>query len=134
MALGFSEMRRIWRQSVTSLALYAVALHVILLGFLPISPGAFAPVDPFAIICHTTGSATSPGEPPPGTLHFLPGRAIDHCNLSAAAAPPPAPTLAVDIHFTWARVLHALRPASTATRPRIASNPKLSRGPPLASS
>lgn len=125
-------MRLVWRRSVTLLALYAVALHVILLGLFPAS--VVAPVNPFAVICHTTGPAANPGEPPPGTLHYLPSRAIDHCDVCSAAAPPPAPTIAAHIDFAWTPVLHVVRPASTPARNRIASNPKLTRGPPLASS
>jgi hypothetical protein len=127
-------MRRFWQRSVTLLALYAVALQVILLGFLPVSPGVGAPIDPFAIICQTTGPAAQPGEPPPGKLNFIPGRAIDHCNLCIAAAPPPAPDVAVAVDFASARVLHVFRPVSVLTRTRPTSNPKLTRGPPLASS
>jgi hypothetical protein len=125
-------MRRVWRQSVTLLALYAVALHVILLGFLPVSPGADAPVNPFAIICQTTGPAAKPGEPPPGKLHFIPGRAIDHCNLCSAAAPPPAPDIAFNIDFQSTRVLHVFRPHSTSARSGLIFDPKLIRGPPPA--
>ncbi len=127
-------MRLIWRRSVTVLAMYAIALQVVLLGIVPLSPGAFAAIDPFAIICSTTGSATNPGEPPRGTLHFVPGRAIDQCNLCSAAAPPPAPDTAVVIDFTWAPVLHVLRPMSTPARTGLTSNPKLARAPPRASS
>jgi hypothetical protein len=127
-------MRGLWRRCLTLLALYAVTLHVILLGFFPIVPGEFAPVDPFSIICHTTGPAAKPGEPPPGTLHFVPGRAIDQCNLCTAAAPPPAPDIAVKIDFKSARILHVLRPHSVSARSGLTSNPNLIRGPPLASS
>jgi hypothetical protein len=125
-------MREAWRRSVTVLALYAVTLHLILLGFFPIIPGEFSPVDPFSIICHTTGPAANPGEPPPGTLHFVPGRAIDQCNLCTAAAPPPVPTIAVRIDFNFARVLHVFIPRSMPARSGLASDPKLIRGPPLA--
>jgi len=125
-------MRVFLRRSVTAIALYAVALHVTLLGFLPINPGSFAPVDPFALICHTTGTPDAPGKPPPGTWHFLPGRAIDHCNLGSDAALSPAPGIAVGIDFAWARLTHVLGPLAIPARPRIASNPRLSRAPPRA--
>ncbi len=125
-------MRHFWGRSVTLLALYVVALHVILLAFLPIIPGSFVPVDPFAIICQTTGAAAKPGEPPPGKLHFLPGRAIDHCNLCSAAAPPPAPDVAFAVDFRPAYVVHVFSPLSTPARSDLAFDPKLIRGPPLA--
>jgi hypothetical protein len=123
-------MRLIWRRSVTLLAMYAIALHVILLGLVPVGPGAFDLIDPFAIICHATGAPANAGEPPPGKIRFMPGRAFDQCNLCSAAAPPPAPDIALDIDFTWARVLPVLRPVLAPARPGRSSDPKLTRGPP----
>jgi hypothetical protein len=125
-------MRMICRRSVTVLATYAVALHVILLGFVPVSSFAYGLIDPFAIICHATGASANPGEPPPGTLHIAPGRAIDQCDLCSAAAPPPAPDIAFYIDFSWSRVLQILQPVSTPVRSSVTSDPKLTRGPPLA--
>ena len=125
-------MRHFWRRSVTLLALYAVALHVILLAFLPIIPGSFVPVDPFAIICQTTGAAAKPDQPPPGKLHFLPGRVIDHCDLCSAAAPPPAPDVAHAVDFRSARVVHVFSPLSTPARSGFIFPSKLIRGPPPA--
>jgi hypothetical protein len=127
-------MRHFWRRSVTVVALYAVALHVILLAFLPIIPGSFLPVDPFAIICQTTGAAAKPDQPPPGKLHFLPGRVIDHCDLCSAAPPPPAPDVASSVDFRAARVLHVFSPLSAPGRSGFILQSKLIRGPPLASS
>lgn len=125
-------MRRFWQRSVTLVALYAVALHVILLGFLPVNSAASAALDPFAIICQTTGPAAAPGKPPPGTLKYLPGRAIDYCNFCASVAPPPPPDLAFHIDFRMARVLHVLRPIATRVQTGLTFDPKLIRGPPLA--
>jgi hypothetical protein len=123
-------MRLVLRRSVTLFAMYVIALHMILLGVLPVSPGAFALIDPFAIICHTTGPAANSGEPPPGTIHFVPGRAADQCTLCNGAAPPPAPDIAIEVDFKWARIPHALRPVLRSARPGLTSNPKLTRGPP----
>jgi hypothetical protein len=128
--LGLFAMRRVWQRGTILLALYAVALHVILLGFLPVSPGAFAPINPFAIICHATGPAAKPGERPPGKLNFIPGRAIDHCNLCSAAAAPPAPKIAFNIDFQSTRVLHVFSPHSAPVRSGLIFDPKLIRGPP----
>jgi hypothetical protein len=124
-------MRSRLQRSLTLLALYAVAAQVILLGFAPINFGAYATIDPFALICHTTGPTAAPGEPPAGTLHFIPGRAIDHCNLASAAAPPPAPEIALNVRYEPVRVLHVLRPTSMTMRVGLSSDPKLARGPPL---
>jgi hypothetical protein len=125
-------MRVIWRRSVMTLALYAVVLHVILLGFLPGGSGVFAPIDPFSIICHTIGPTANPAEPPPGTIHFVPGRAIDQCDLCTAIYPPPAPDIAVNIDFKSLRVLRVLRPQSMLARSSLVFDPRLIRGPPLA--
>lgn len=116
------------RKSVTVLALYAVALHVILVGMVP--PGTLAALDATSVICHTIAPAAAPGELPTGTLQFIPGRAIDHCDLSTAAAPPPAPDAAYAIVFPATRVLHVFRPASAEARRSITSDPGLARGPP----
>ncbi|MEJ2623826.1 MAG: hypothetical protein P8Z80_04580 [Pseudolabrys sp.] len=118
------------RALVTWVAIYAVALHVILLGFLPVNPAFSGPIDPFAIICHTTGTSAKPGAPPPGTLKYLPGRANDFCSLCSAAAPPPAPDAAFHIDYWPTRILHVLRPVSASDTSRLASNLKLARGPP----
>jgi hypothetical protein len=124
-------MRSRLQRSLSLLALYAVAAHVILLGFAPVNAGVFAVIDPFAIICHTTGPAAAPGAPPPGTLHFIPGRAIDNCTLCNAAAPPPAPELALNIDFAPVRVLHVMGPKSITARPGLTSDPRLARAPPF---
>ncbi len=126
-------MRLIWRRSVTLLALYAVALHVIVLGFFPVSPSAFGPTSPFAIICHTTGPAVESNMPPPGTLHYRPGSAIEYCDLCCAAAPPPAPETALHIEYRPVRVLHVLSSDSTPTQSSLPFNSRLIRGPPRAS-
>jgi hypothetical protein len=125
-------MSTIWRRSAMLLALYAMALHALLLGFAPMTPGAFALINPFALICHATAPAAAPGQPPPGTLHFIPGRAIDQCNLCSAAEPPPAPAVSHVIPFAWARMLHVLQPVAVPAPTDVTSNPKLSRGPPVA--
>jgi hypothetical protein len=122
-------MRSRLQRSLTVLALYAVVAHVTLLGFSPIPAGAFAVINPFALICHTI--APAPGKQPQGTLHFIPSRAIDHCNLASAAAPPPAPEIALNTPYAPVRVLHILRLASVSARPGLASDPRLARAPPL---
>jgi hypothetical protein len=119
-------MRLKARRSVTLLAIYAVALHVILLGLAPIGP-AGAGGDPLSIICH--GVAGSVDEAPLKS-NLVPGHACEHCNLCSLVAPPPAPAAALAHDMGPARILHVLRPASTAPRNGRASNPKLARGPP----
>ena len=115
---------------MTLIAIYAVALQVTLLGFLPVNPAFSGPIDPFAVICHTTGLAATPGAPPPGTLKYLPGRANDYCSLCSVAAPPPAPDAAFQIDYRPAYILYVLRPVSASCTSGAASDLKLIRGPP----
>jgi hypothetical protein len=124
-------MRSRLQRCLVVLALYAVTAHMVLLGFVPLRAGDFATLDPFAFICHTTGPATSAGEPPPGTLHFVPGRAIDHCNLAGATAAPPPPDNVLDVDLRPGRILHVLHPISAAVRTAARSDPKRARAPPL---
>jgi hypothetical protein len=120
-------MRSGWQKTVGVLAIYAVALHVILLGLVPVGALAAVPVDPLSAICHSIpagiGHDHGPGIP-------APGHACDHCNLCTALAPPPAPDTRLAGSLVPARVLHELRPASTTVRMARASDPKLARGPP----
>jgi len=68
-------------------AIYAVALHVILLGLVPAANGES--VNPFSVICHSAGPAAA-GDEAPGKPGLIPGHACEHCNL-CSAAPPPEP-------------------------------------------
>ena len=68
-------MRLLWRRSMTLLAIYAVALHVISLGFGPISASSVV-VDPLSIICH--GVTNSPGDQAPDKPDLMPGHACEH--------------------------------------------------------
>ena len=120
-------MRPIVRRGVTLLAIYAVALHVILLGLIPIGT-AGANVDPFSIICHSaTGAAGDEAPVKPG---LIPGHACEHCNLCSVVAPPPAPDIALAGSMGPARILHVLRPISAVPTAGVAFRPNLARGPP----
>ena len=122
-------MRLALKRSVTLLAIYAVALHVILLGLAPIAANG-ATVDPFSVICHSATSAAVPGDEAPGHPDLAPGHACEHCNLCSAAAPPPAPDTTLIGKLMPTRLLRVLRPASHAPRAGIAFRPNLARGPP----
>jgi hypothetical protein len=124
-------MRIGFRRVVSWVAIYAVALHVILLGFAPIAANGSAAVDPFTVICHSGVDAGALGDEAPSKPNLIPGHACDQCNLCNAAAPPPAPGSALLGSLLPARVLHALRPLSTTVRIGTTSDPKLARGPPL---
>ena len=124
-------MRLGLRRSVTLLAIYAVALHIILLVFVPIAANVSAAIDPFSVICNSVAPAGAVGDEAPSKPDLVPGHACDQCNLCNAAAPPPAPASALLGSLPPARVLHALRPLSMTVRIGTTSDPKLARGPPL---
>lgn len=117
------------RNAVTCVAIYAVALHVILLGLASVAAATSAAVDPFSVICHSSAGAT--GDQAPVNRDLVPGHACEHCNLCSATAPPPAPDVAFNVDLKPARILHVLRPVSAAARTGVTSDPKLARGPPL---
>ena len=120
-------MRHVLRKSTTLLAIYAVALHVILssIGSLAVST-----VNPFSDICYSVAHAGAPGNEAPSKPDLVPGHACEHCNLCSAAAPPPAPDVALNVDFEPTHVLRVLFLASTPTRIGVTSDPKLARGPP----
>ena len=121
-------MRSGWRTFTGLVAIYAVAMHVVLAGLMPV--GAVAtPLDPLTVICHSVpadaGSQQDPGAPKPG-------HACAHCNLCTTVALPPVPATQLAGTLAPVRVLHVLRPVSTSARHSLASDPKLARGPPQA--
>jgi len=97
------------------LAIYAVALHVILLGLVPIATNGEI-VNPFSVICHSTGPAAA-GDETPGKpdrtrrshrdRSLAARNVIQHCQC---------PTLYVSINIClW----------NKATAPTIAQNVRL---------
>jgi DUF2946 family protein len=118
------------RRAVSWAAIYAIALHTIVLGIVPVPASGSVVGDPFSIICHSDAQAVAPAEQTPGGPDIIPGHACDHCILCSAAAPPPTPDFALLGRLLPARVLHALRPLSTTVRTGVTSDPKLARGPP----
>ena len=81
-------MRASIRQIVSLVAIYAIALHAILLGVAPVLAGGSAAGDPFAIICHGDAQGTAPAEQAPSGPDIIPGYACDHCILCSASTPP----------------------------------------------
>jgi Protein of unknown function (DUF2946) len=120
-------MRLLLRRGVTVLAIYAVALHVILLGLVPIAANGEI-VNPFSVICHSAGPAAA-GDETPGKPDLIPGHACEHCNL-CSAAPPPEPAVLPIGHLLPTRLLQVLRPASHTRSAGVAFRPNLARGPP----
>jgi hypothetical protein len=109
-------------------AIYAVALHVILLGLVPIAANG-ENVNPFSVICHSVAPAGAAGDETPAKPDLIPGHACEHCNL-CSAAPPPEPAVVAIGNLLPARLLHVLRPVSHAPRTGVAFTPNLARGPP----
>lgn len=123
-------MRAVWRTITGVLAIYAVALHVILAGLMPAAAAATS-ADPLSIICHSVPAAAA-GQAGQGPSVPQPGHACEHCNLCSTLAPPPAPNTPLAATLMPARVLQVLYPVSTAARTALAASPKLARGPPQA--
>jgi hypothetical protein len=121
-------MRAGFRKVIGVLAIYAVALHVVLVGLMPFAAAAVS-ADPLSVICHSVPAGAA-GQQDTGVPQ--PGHACEHCNLCTAMAPPPAPDTPLAGHLAPARVLHVLRPLSTAAKTSLAADPKLARGPPQA--
>ena len=118
-------MRSGWRKIIGVLAIYTVALHVVLVGLIPFAAAATS-TDPLSVICHSVpAGAQDQGVPQPG-------HACEHCNLCTALAPPPAPDTPLAGNLAPARVLQVLRPLSTSAHTSLAANLKLARGPPQA--
>lgn len=117
------------KKSVTWLAIYAVALHVILLSLAPIAANGSAALDPFSVICHSVAAADA-GDQVPAKSGLVPSSACDHCNVCGAIGPPATPDLVLAGRLLPARLLHVLRPVSSAAHASLATTPKLARGPP----
>jgi hypothetical protein len=114
------------KHGVTVLALYAMALHVLLAALAPISAGAGAAIDPFSVICHSV----APDDTAPRHPALTPGQACEHCNLCSAASPPPAPDVALAIKFTPTIARHIVVAAELPPRTNTTADPKLARAPP----
>jgi hypothetical protein len=112
------------RQSISWVAIYAIALHAILWGVAPMT--AAPSTDPFSVICHSEAPAPTE-QAPAAPVHT---QACDHCNL-CSAGPAPAALVAVFAgQLAPARLLQILQPVSAALAGHLATTPKLARGPP----
>jgi len=120
-------MRRLAKQAMSWVAIYAVALHVMLMGLVPIAANGDT-VNPFSVICHGVAAGTA-GDEAPGKPDLAPGHACEHCNL-CSAAPPPEPTVVLTGRLLPQRLLHVLLPASQIARAGVDFTPNFARGPP----
>jgi len=125
-ANGVWMMRRALQKITTLLAIYAIALHVILSS---VGSSLVAPtVDPFSVICHTASPA--PAQQKPADPDHEPSSACDHCSLCSAIAPPAVLDDVLVGQFVPTSVLELLRPASSFERISRTATIKLARGPP----
>lgn len=120
----------LWKRAIGVLAIYAIALHVVLTGLVPAAYAA-PTVDPLSVICHSVAPGAADRDhdknlPAPGE------GCCDHCDLCNVLAPPPTPETPLAGTLVPARVLDILIPMSTSVRTSIASNSKRARGPPQA--
>ncbi|MGB7258560.1 MAG: DUF2946 family protein [Pseudolabrys sp.] len=123
-------MRTGGKRVLTWAAIYAVALHAILLGVVSPLVAAQPNFDPLSAICHSV-PADQASDQTPGQSGLVPGHACEHCNICAVYAPPVAPDDALAGILEPARVLDVLSPSSAAPRAADVSRSRLARGPPL---
>jgi hypothetical protein len=121
-------MRGLGSKALSWVAIYAIAIHTLLIGIAPAFAANQDTVDPFSVICLHDAGAGAPSGLPSG---LVPGHACEHCNLCSAVAPPPAPDLVVFGNLMPSRLLQVLQPTSTAPGMGIVYRPNLARGPPL---
>ena len=125
-------MRFGWRQCISVLAMYVIALNTILWAALAPVPAA-ASFDPLSVICHSasqsadsTADATTTGQP------AKPSKACDHCSLCGTT---PSSSNSVDSILAGilepGRLLRVLHPSDAAHRTSVDFSPSLARGPPL---
>lgn len=125
-------MRLGWRQWISVLAMYVIALNTILWAALAPAPAA-ASFDPLSVICHSlaqtagqTAAQTPDGQP------AKPSKACDHCSLCSTT---PAASNSVDSVLAGilapGRLLRVLHPSDAAHTTSVDSSPSLARGPPL---
>ncbi|HWK94781.1 MAG TPA: DUF2946 family protein [Pseudolabrys sp.] len=124
-------MRLGWRQLISVLAMYVIALNTILWAALAPVPAA-ASFDPLSAICHSlaqsadqTADATQDGQP------AKPSKACDHCSLCSAT---PSSSTGVDSILAGilepGRLLRVLQPSDGARTTSVDFSPSLARGPP----
>jgi hypothetical protein len=123
-------MRASIRQIVSLVAIYAIALHAILLGVAPVLAGGSAAGDPFAIICHGDAQGTAPAEQAPSGPDIIPGYACDHCILCSASTPPILESIFAG-QLSPTRLVQVLQLTSNAARSHLAITLHIARGPPI---
>lgn len=116
-----------FERAVSWTAIYAVALHVMLIALIPIATNGEI-VNSFSVICHSV-PIDAAGDETPAKPDLIPGHACEHCNL-CSAAPPPEPASVLIGSLLPTRLLHVLSPASQAPSVGVFFRPNFARGPP----
>ena len=119
-------MRQLLRQSATFLAIYTIALHTILWGFVT-QPTTNA-FDPSIVICHSGVSTPSQQTPDRGPL--TPADACDQCNLCNAVVFAIVADTRLMARFEPVQTEQFLHAVGVTRRDEIAGNRKVARGPP----
>lgn len=119
-------MRQLLRRSATFLAIYTIALHAVLWGFV-VQPITTA-FDPSTVICHS--GVVTPSQQTPDRGAPAPSHACDHCNLCNAIASAIVANTELMARFEPVQTMQVLHAVSVARRDEIATNPKVARGPP----
>lgn len=122
-------MRLRLKQSVTMLAVFAVALHT-MLSAVAVPIAAAGTIDPFSVICHSGGATDGAPDQTSGAPVSKPTSVCDHCNLCSATGTPSTPDVVLLGRLLPERVLTLLSPSSAPRRDGVTSSPKLARGPP----
>ena len=124
-------MRLGWRQYVSVLAMYVIALNTILWAALAPVPTA-ASFDPLSAICHTVTQAADQTGAAQDGQPAKPSKACDHCSLCSVtpAASGGADSILAGI-LEPGRLLRILQPADAKLGSGVAFSPNLARGPPL---
>jgi len=124
-------MRLGWRQIVSVLAMYVIALNTILWAALAPTPVA-ASFDPLSAICHTVAQAADQTGAAQDGQPAKPSKACDHCSLCSATQPSSS---GVDNVLAGVlepgRLLRILQPSDAARTTSVDFSPGLARGPPL---
>src|SRR5271169_3742264 len=95
------RMRGLAKKALSWVAIYAIAVHTLLVGIAPAFATAADDVDTLSGICLHDGATPADRQP----AGMVPGHACDHCNLCSAVAPPPAPGIVVIGNLMPARLL-----------------------------
>src|SRR3954469_16941813 len=120
------DSAKVRRRTVALIAAYAVALHALLLAFVPATPATL--MGSLAALCaHDAGDGSAPGQPNP---HDLPCAALCAAMGHGIAGPLPA-ALVIAVVILQDTVASAA--ANDWVPPhRFRSGPQIPRGPPLA--